>query len=342
MDRPPLRTVAALAQVSEPTVSRVLNGRTGVSDALRARVVTALSELGYHDVPEPTVQRRGVVGIVCGDLLNPVFPTMLHHISAALGRRGYLTSVAIVDEHLNSEERCLRELRANGVDGVVLIGGRHAEVGVDVETYRRLIDNDLAVVLVNGTETSLPVPHVRCDEGLGAAKAVDHLLGLGHQRVGCVLGSHRFIPSHRMQSSYRMALTEAGIEPDPNDVIVSSSFTFEEARAAAFRLIDRGVTGILAGNDLMALGVLRAGLDLGRSVPGELSVVGYDGTGITGLTKPALTTLRQPFEEMGNLIADAIRSETEGRGFRDSFVFEPHLVARESSGPFQSSARPAR
>lgn len=332
--RPPLKEVAALARVSEPTVSRVLNGRTGVADSTRARVISALNDLGYSEVPAPSMRRRNVVGVVAGDLLNPVFPTLLHHLAQTLGRRGYLTTVSVVDEHLAPEERCVEELCGSRVDGIVFIGGRHAETGADLSMYRRLAEGHTAVVLVNGVETELPVPHIRCDEGQGADKAVGHLLGLGHTRIGCVLGSARFVPSQRMATAYRARLEAAGLTPHDDDVIVSASFTLEEARAAASRLIDRQVTAILAGNDLMALGAIQAAAVAGLRVPEDLSVVGYDGTALTGLTRPALTTLRQPFENMSKLISDAVVSEIGGStDFRDHFVFEPQLVVRASTGP---------
>lgn len=334
MPRPPLKEVAALARVSEPTVSRVLNGRSGVADSTRARVIAALNDLGYAEVPEPSARRRNVVGVVAGDLLNPVFPTFLHYLAQALGRRGHLATVTVVDEHLNPEERCVEELCVNRVDGIVFIGGRHAEVDGDLSMYRRLVESRMAVVLVNGAETGLTVPHIRCDEGQGADKAIGHLLGLGHQRIGCVLGSERFIPSRRMKAAYRTRLAAAGLTPDDDDVIVSASFTLEEARAAASRLLARQVTAILVGNDLMALGAIQAATVAGLRVPEDLSVVGYDGTAVAGLTHPALTTLRQPFENMAKLIVDAAVGQIDGApGFCDSFVFEPQLVVRASTGP---------
>lgn len=334
MARPLLRDVAALARVSEPTVSRVLNGRTGVAAPTRERVIAALEHFGYTEVPEPSAIRRGVVGVVAGGLLNPVFPTFLNHLAETMGQRGYLTTVAIVDEHLTPEERCVREFGSTRVDGVVFLGGRHAEVDGDLATYRRLVDAGTAVVLVNGADTGLPVPHIRCDEGQGAAKAMEHLLGLGHRRIGCVLGSDRYVPSPRITAAYRAALARAGIDELDGDVIFSPGFTSEEARAATSRLLEREITAIVAGNDLMALGAIQAARLAGKRVPEDLSVVGYDGTALTGLTSPALTTLRQPIESMTRLIADAVCGEIDGsREFRDHFVFEPQLVVRESTGP---------
>jgi LacI family transcriptional regulator, repressor for deo operon, udp, cdd, tsx, nupC, and nupG len=330
--RPPLKAVAALAGVSEPTVSRVLNGRMGVAAATRHRVVVALRELGFHGVPEPRSDRRNTIGIVGGEFLNPVFPTLTHHISFELGRRGYLATVAITDRDLVPEERCVAELTDYGVDGIVFLGGRHAELDGRIDHYRDLAESGTPVVLVNGIATDLKVPHVRCDEGAGARKAVTHLIRLGHRRIGCVLGAERYIPTVRFIEGYRQTLAAHDIV-EPDGAIVDAPFTMEGGRAAARRLIERGFTAMICGNDLMALGAVLAATSFAGTHT-DISVVGYDGTEFTAHTSPPLTTLRQPFEDMARLVCDAIISEIDGtRRFRDHFVFEPQLLSRESTHP---------
>lgn len=332
MNRPPLKDVAALAGVSEPTVSRVLNGRIGVAESTRHRVIAALETLGYRDVPEPRAVRRNVVGIICGDFLNPVFATFVHHISTDLGRKGYLTTVAVTDRDLVTEERCIAELVDTSVDGAIFIGGRHAEVDGDLTHYCDLAASGFASVFVNGHDTGIHAPHVRCDEQAAARRAVDHLIGLGHTAIGCILGSSRFIPTRRFVDGYRQALGAAGID-EPDEAIVETAFTLEGGRAGATRLIERGITAVIAGNDLMALGA-----SLAAAAHGPLAIIGYDGTDMTAFTSPALTTVRQPFEDMSQLISDAIVSEIDGsHRFRDHYVFEPQLMVRESSPSFNAA-----
>lgn len=340
MNRPPLRDVAELAGVSEPTVSRVLNGRLGVAPSTRERVIAALAELGYTEVPEPRTARRQVIGMVVGELTNPVFPTFAHHLRLHLARHGYLLIVAEGDPQHASEERCLEELVTSGVDGMVFLGGRHAEINGDLTIYRRLLERGLPFVLLNGRQTDLPVPHIRCDEGAGSERAVDHLVALGHRRLGLLLGSSRYIPTRRFIDGYRRALDRHELS-EPMGAITETVFTLEGGRAGAARLLRNGITGVIAGNDLMAMGAASAAAARGLAVPGQLSVVGYDGTDVTAYTNPPLTTLRQPFEDMASLISDAIRSGIDGAHlFNDTYVFEPQLVARESSG--QASARSDR
>lgn len=332
MARPRLKQVAELAQVSQPTVSRVLNGRTGVAPATRDRVVKVLRDLGFTEIPAPRSARRGVVGVVCGEFLNPVFPTLVHHLSTELGQSGFLSTVTVTDR-LNPESRCITELVETAVDGIVFVGGAHAEIDGDLDGYRDLVDAGVPIVLVNGTDTPIDVPHIRCDEGAGARKALLHLHQLGHRRLGCVLGNPRFVPTQRLAEAYHTMVDELGVSPVA-DPIVRTAFTLEGAQAGARRLLRRGVTGIVAANDLMALGAIAAAAGLGLSVPGDVSVVGYDGTDITSFTNPPLTTLRQPFEDMAHLIAQAIQAEiNDSTAYRDRYVFEPELVVRASSGP---------
>jgi DNA-binding LacI/PurR family transcriptional regulator len=339
VSRPLLRDVAALAQVSEPTVSRVLNGRTNVAAATRDKVTAALQQLGYTDVPEPKAVRRNVCGIVCGEFLNPVFPTLIHHISEALAREGFLTNVTVTDPNSAPEERCVRELRGSGVDGAIFVGGHHAEVDGDMSVYRFAAGEGLPMVLVNGGDTRLDVPHVYCDERIGAYKATTHLIELGHTRIGCVLGTDRFVPTGRMLSGYRSALADASLVP-PAGAVTSVAFTLEGGRVGARKLLDAGFTGIIAGNDLMALGAIRAAASGVRDT-GVVSVVGYDGTDFTSMSNPPLTTIRQPFEDMALHIASALVSEIDGsRRFRDHYVFEPELILRESTRPCAVSEAP--
>lgn len=338
MQRPPLRVIAREAGVSEPTVSRVLNGRAGVAESTRARVVAVLREHGFVDVPEPGGGPTSVIGVVCGNFLNPVFPTFVHSISNAMGRRGYLTQVAVVDRDFAPEERCILELTRSGVDGIVFVGGRHAEVEGDISGYRDLVAEGTPIVLVNGRELDLDVPQLYCDEEAGARMAVRHLVELGHTEIGCLLGPHAFIPTPRFVAGFRRVLADHDLLELPGSV-VEVPFTLEGGRAGAMRLLELGCTAAIAGNDLMALGGLLASIDQHDE---PFSVVGYDGTDFTAHTNPPLTTLRQPFENMARLIAEAMVAEIGGSDrYRDRFVFEPTLVVRGStSRPQAAFSRP--
>lgn len=340
MSRPPLKDVANLAGVSEPTVSRVLNGRAGVAEATRRRVVAALEGLGYGVPEAPRRMPRNAVGIISGEITNPVFPALTHEVSARLARHGIVSTIGVAATDTGTEEQYVEEFRRVDVDGIVFIAGRHSETGGDLGTYRRFADEQMPFVLVNGADTGLDVPHVWADEAIAARRAVEHLASLGHERIGCVLGSGRYVTTSRFIDGFTAALAGADLERRADDV-VGTSFTLEGGRAGAHRLLGQGITGILCANDLMALGAIQAVERSGRTVPADVSVIGYDGTDMTATTSPPLTTLRQPFADMGDIIADALVSEIDGTcRFRDRYVFEPELVVRGSTGPPRTGSDP--
>lgn len=330
--RPPLRDVAQLAGVSEPTVSRVLNGKTGVAERTRERVVAALSELGFTQIPTPSSDARRRVGIITGELTNPVFPELITAISARLARHDYVATIAVDATELHDERRYARDYLEMGVDGLVFVAGGHAERTARTALYDELTVQGMPIVLVNGGPTGLPVPHVWCDETIAAERSIEHLVSLGHSSIGCVLGPSRYLSTARFMAGYEQAMRRLGVA-DGRIGTIETTFSFEGGRAGATRLLNAGATGIVCANDLMAMGAIEAARTLGRSVPGDVSVIGFDGTDFTAMTDPPLTTLRQPFSDMGDLIADALLSEIAGvHRYRDHYVFAPDLVARRSAG----------
>ncbi len=337
MERPPLKIVAELAGVSEPTVSRVLNGRSGVASPTRERVTMALAELGYDHLPsetDPTRPRsRGTVSIITGELVNPVFPELVHRIMERLTAHGLLATIGVADPHVASEQRYVDEFLSTGVDGLILVAGQHAEVDGDLSTYQKLVANDVPFVLVNGADTSLDVPHIWADEAIAAERATAHLISLGHTRIGCILGTGQYVPTARFVSGYERAMDQAGIDR-PASAVTNTSFTYEGGLASGRTLVERGFTGLICGNDLMALGAVAAVRRLHRHVPDDVSIVGYDGTLTSSISDPPLTTLRQPYEAMGKMIVNALVSEIDrGRHLRQQMVFDPVLVVRASTGP---------
>ncbi len=337
MVRPPLKVVAQLAGVSEPTVSRVLNGRAGVASTTKARVTAALADLGFDELPSPSdptrARSRGTIGIITGELVNPVFPELAHRVMERLTGHGLIATIGVAHNNLAEEQRYVEEFVSAGVDGLIFIAGRHSEVDGDLATYQKLVANDIPLVLVNGADTSLDVPHIWADESIASERAAAHLISLGHTRIGCILGTDRYVPTSRFIAGYERAMAHADLEI-PASGVVHTSFTFEGGLASGRSLIERGFTGLICGNDLMALGAVAAVRRLDLDVPGDVSVVGYDGTMTSSISDPPLTTLRQPYEAMGQMVVDALVSEIDqGRHLRQQIVFDPVLVVRSSTGP---------
>jgi LacI family transcriptional regulator, repressor for deo operon, udp, cdd, tsx, nupC, and nupG len=177
---------------------------------------------------------------------------------------------------------------------------------------------------------------VSADEVTAARLGVRHLAHLGHRRIGFAAGPRRYLPTQRKLEGYLLGLREAFGEADA-DLVVESVFSVEGGHVAAGELLDRGVTGVLAASDLMAIGALRAARERGLGVPEDVSVVGYDDIWPAAFTDPPLTTLRQPVRAMGPSAASALVAEiTEPGSARGEYVFRPELIVRGSTGPCQT------
>ncbi|GAA0464768.1 LacI family transcriptional regulator [Actinoplanes capillaceus] len=325
-----LAEVAKKAGVSEATVSRVLNGRSGVSEATRTSVLTALDVLGYERPTKLRGERARLVGLVLPELQNPIFPALAEVVTGSLAQRGFTPALCARTIGGVPESDYVEMLLDHQVSGVIFAGGSYALADASHEHYRRLTERGLPVVLVNAGVDELGFPRVSTDDAVAVEQAYGHLRSLGHERIGMVLGPEGHIPSRRKLAAM---LQVAGAE-DAAARVERSSFSMEGARVAATRLVERGVTGIICASDVLALGAIRAARRLGRSVPGDVSVVGFDDSAFMTCTDPPLTTVRQPIETMGQAAVDLLVSQIdEAREFSDELLFEPELVVRGSTGP---------
>jgi alanine racemase len=331
-----LSDLARQAQVSEATVSRVLNDKPGVAAETREAVLAALDVLGYERPAKLRRRGGGLVGLVVPELNNPIFPTFAQTIESALAQYGYTLVMCTQTPGGVTEDEYVEMLLDRQVAGIVFVSGLHADTTGDHERYRRLVARQLPVVLVNGYIAGLPAPFISPDEHTAAELAVSHLAALGHRRIGLITGPDRFLPVQRKIAGYRAAMRDlvgtddAGID----ELIALSLFGVEGGDAAANRLIDRGVTSLVCGSDLMALGAIRAARRRGLRVPADFSVVGYDDSPLMAFTDPPLTTVRQPVEPMALAAVNALVDEIHGHPAPHSeYVFRPELVVRASTAP---------
>lgn len=322
--------VAALAGVSQMTVSRVINDRPGVRDETRARVLAAMRELDYH----PNVAARTLVtgrsktlGVVSFDttLYGPA--SMLYGIELAARAAGYFVSVASMR---TLDRRSMREavdrLREQAVDGVILIAPQTSAVEA-LET----LAIDLPLVVVEGGYGG-GAPAAAVDQYTGAARVTQHLLSLGHETVWHIAGPSDWLEAQQRQRAWEETLLEAGRDVPhvlTGDWSARSGYEHGRTLAAA-----GDATAIFAANDQMALGVLRAMHESGLRIPAEVSVVGFDDVPEAAYFTPPLTTVRQDFGEVGRRSLGMLLQQIEGQTLdRGTVVIEPDLVLRNSSGP---------
>ncbi|MFB6395670.1 LacI family DNA-binding transcriptional regulator [Polymorphospora lycopeni] len=338
-----LADIAQQAEVSEATVSRVLNGRPGVSAETRQAVLTALDVLGYERPARLRKRSAGLVGLVVPELDNPIFPAFAQTIESALAQSGYTPVLCTQTPGGVTEDEYVEMLLDRQVSGIVFVSGLHADTSADHDRYRKLIARPLPIVLVNGYVEGIEAPFVSCDDRMAGELAVAHLVALGHRRIGLITGPDRFSPVQRKVGGYRSAMRRlTGLtDTELDELTALTLFGVEGGEAAAARLLERGATGLVCGSDLMALGAIRAARQRGLSVPGEVSVVGYDDSPLIAFTDPPLTTLRQPVASMAVAAVRALVDEINGHAAPHSeYVFRPELVVRGSTAIAPGPATP--
>ncbi len=327
-ERPVMADVATRAGVSVMTVSRVLNGFPGVSDATRRRVEGAVLALGYHPNTAARILAGGrskTLGVIAVETEQFGPSHMLFGIEAAARATGHLLSFVTLSPNGREMASTLQHLRDSHVEGIIVV----APVRPVVNAVNR-IEEPLPLVVVGG-DPSISAATVTIDQTEGARTATRHLLDLGHSTVHHVRGPRNWIDaSSRMRGWSEALRTHAA--PRTNSLV--GDWSASGGYAAGARLAqDPGVTAVFAANDQTALGVVRALNEAGRKVPEDVSVVGFDDTPESGYFIPALTTVRQDFGEVGRCCVELLLSLMDGTVGERHIVVPAELVVRESSSP---------
>ena len=328
-----LTDVADQASVSTATVSRVLNGKPGVSSQTRQAVLTALDTLGYERPEKLRMRSAGLVGLVVPELTNPVFPTFAQFIESLLSARGYTPLLCTQSPGGTTEDEYVEMLLEHDIDGIVFVSGLHADTSASRDRYHQLRNRGLPIVLINGFAPGVDAPFVSTDDSAAMDLSARHLVALGHRSIGLAIGPDRFVPAQRKVVSFaENLLRHLGIS-DVAPHVVSTLFTVEGGQAAAAELIASGHTAIVCGSDMMALGAIRAARARGLEVPGDISIVGFDDSPLMAFTDPPLTTVRQPVLAMGEAAVATLVAEIHGTpGLRTELLFRPELIVRGSTG----------
>jgi DNA-binding LacI/PurR family transcriptional regulator len=329
-----LEEVAKVAGVSRATVSRVVNGSPKVGDDIRRAVEAAVTELGYvpNRAARSLVTRRSdSIGVVIAEpsgrlFTDPFFPRVLRGISTYLSSRDL--QLVLLMPAAGEAHRMADYLAAGHVDGALLVSlhdddplpGRIAEAGIPMVVSPR-------------PRRALAASYVDVDNTGGARSAVAHLVANGRRVIATVAGPSDMAPGVDRLAGYREALREAGL-PQEADLEAVADFTQEGGAAAMEKLLKArpDIDAVFAAADLMAAGALSVLAAAGRRVPEDVAVVGFDDSPVAGTTNPALTSVRQPIEEMGEemarlLVAAIERSDPAPR----RVILATQLIRRASS-----------
>jgi DNA-binding LacI/PurR family transcriptional regulator len=326
-----LREVARRAGVSVATASRVATGDVRVRPHTRERVELAMRELLY--VPRGREPATGLIGILVPELSNPIFPALAQEIEIRATPAGFASILCDTMSAVYREVDYVHMLVDRGVAGMIFVSCEMTNLEGDHGHYQRLMDDGARIVFVNGAMNGFDVPSVGVDERAAGELATQHLIELGHRRIGFVAGPEHYLPTRWKASGRETALRAAGLEPD--GLVAHGDFGVPGGRAAFAELLRRDdpPTAVICSSDVMAIGVLQEAGDQGLRVPRDLSVVGFDGIAAEW-TQPRLTTIEQPIAEIAETAVEALRRliEDPNRPL-PHFVFRPQLRVGGSTAP---------
>ncbi|MEV0643923.1 LacI family DNA-binding transcriptional regulator [Phytomonospora sp. NPDC050363] len=318
--------IAALAGVSAPTVSRVVNGQPGVAPATRERVEEVLREQGYR---RPEVAPAAVLELVFHALESQWALEIIRGVEHAARAHGLAVLLTEMQGRLTPEKAWTEQILARRPTGVVAVFSE-----LTVAQQSRLATQEIPLVVVDPTGEPLhETPSVGATNWTGGLSATRHLLGLGHRRIAAVGGPVRWPCCRARLDGHRAAMDAAGV---PAELIREEVLYVEGGLRAARELLalPEPPSAIVCANDLQAMGVYRAAREAGVRVPEELSVVGFDDLDFAAWAGPPLTTVRQPLFRMGATAVDLVAELAAGRRPEEHRVeLGTTLVVRESTGP---------
>jgi DNA-binding LacI/PurR family transcriptional regulator len=329
-----LKDIAKRAGVSVATVSNVVNGYRPVGEATRQRVQEAIDELGYS--PNMSARhlrngRTGIIALAIPELNNPYFAELADAAIREAGHHGYTVLLDSTDGERQKELLVSQGFRAQVIDGLIL-----SPVQLDrVDVLNRT--SETPMVLVGERVYDVPYDHIAIDNIAASVAAMRHLLDLGRRRIAFV-GAQADVnrqPAHLRLLGYRDALRAAGLRYDPKLVVTTDYFARSDGAAGLRQLmrLPKPPDAVFAYNDLIAIGVLRAAVELGLTVPDDIAVVGFDDIEEGRYSNPTLTTISPDKGSIGRRAVAALIGRLEGsRVERPEEVQVPFtLVTREST-----------
>ncbi|SEE94825.1 DNA-binding transcriptional regulator, LacI/PurR family [Arthrobacter alpinus] len=324
---PSIADVARAAGVSAQTVSRVSNGHSNVEDGTRIKVQDAMRRLGYRPNGAARALKSGQfksIGVIMFTLSSHGNMKTLDAIARAASDSGYSISLIPMPDPASSKfPAAYNRLREQQVDGVIIVFDAHLTDRADI-----ILPEDLPTVVID-SKPDRGYIMVDTDQGGGAQQATEHLLSLGHANVWHIGGPQAsFSASHRA-GAWRLTLNTAGVTPPE---VIYGDWSTESGYQAGLELGSRPeVTAIFAANDHMALGAMRALHELGRKIPRDVSVVGFDDLDEASSFWPPLSTVHQSFRTVGRLGLELLLTQIAGGQAPDSNWVPTRLVVREST-----------
>ncbi len=329
-----LEGIARLAGVSRSTVSRVVNDHPNVKPEVREHVWQIIRQTGYQPQAAArslVTKRTNVIGLIIPQAVtalftDPFFPLLIRGITESCNARGCHLMLSLFTGQVDPDDLYRQVVRGGYLDGVAV-----ASTTLDDPLVRRMMDDGVRFVSV-GAHPDRRVNYVDVDNVSGARMAVEHLLRQGRRRIATVTGPRDHVAGRDRLAGYRQALELRSIAYD-QALVAEGDFTEDGGRAAMQRLLPHAPDAVFAASDMMGVGAMKALREVGRRIPDDVAMVGFDDLPVASIVEPGLTTMRQPIDRLGTMAAEMLLDLIEGKVEGPQHVILPvQLVVRESCG----------
>ncbi len=330
-----IRDIAREANVSVTTVSLILNGKPNtVSEATAGRIREIAAKYNYapnHFAVGLVTKKTNTIGLILPDIANTFFAELAKSVDGFCTASGYSMILSNTNNDPEKDLTAVTLLVNRGIDGLIIAFSQDENKERSAAFIALLDDLGVPFVALDSWIEGLKCSGVSIHHSKGGMMATNHLISLGHTRIGCITGPRGSYTAERRLKGYIGALTEAGI-PFDETLVAAGDYQFDSGSSAAHLLIDRGVTAIFASNDLMAYGAYQAVQSRGLNVPDDVSIVGFDDLFFSNILQTPLTTIHQSVPALGqeawNLLYDRLKHD----GIDDEYrQLEPHLIIRDST-----------
>ena len=324
-----IKDVAKELGVSYSSISRALNGKEGVSEETRKKIMEAAERMGYqpNDLARGLVNKISkTVGVIIPDINNPFFGEIVAGITDASSENDYNIFLCVSGWDPKREEEYFNMLRQKRVDGIILKSAGKSEEYDHIKS---------PLMLIERYSKNHEFDSVEVDNELGGYLAVKHLLDCGYRNIAVILGKEDYFASQRRLRGAEKAVKEYGAALNP-DLIIEANFTIEGGRKAAKQLFESGkeIDAVFCINDLIGMGVLQYCNESNINVPDEVGVIGYDNISYAGLPMIRLTTVHQPKYELGKMLFETLLEEIQRKDTKKltkKIILNPELKIRETT-----------
>ena len=335
-----LEESAKLSGVSRSTVSRVVNDQPNVREEVRIRVWEVIQETGYepHAAARSLATRRSrIISVIIPESVTilftePFFGLLLSGVTSACNTKRYNLMLSLFNDPAGEEEMYQRVMRSGYVDGAIVASTRF-----DDPLIPKLMQDEIPFVSA-GRHPDERVSYVDIDNVTAAHMAVEHLIHLGHLRIGTITGPLNMASGRDRLEGYRQALEQHRIPAD-DSLIVEGDYTEGSGRVCMQRLLPASPTAVFAASDSMAVGAMKVMRAVGVRIPHDVALVGFDDVRVATAVDPALTTVRQPIERLGSMAADLLLNRLEDPRDENApahrVVLSADLIVRDSCGALQ-------